>query len=98
MNYIYLNSFQITSEVALVLFSSATILFVVPFKYVLAFLLFDLFTRELEFRMEMVKRFRNFLKERWDMVPAAPVVVLPFENEESTSETETKGTEDQEKP
>ncbi|KAK9989931.1 hypothetical protein SO802_030170 [Lithocarpus litseifolius] len=89
---------QITTEVALVLFSSATVLFVVPFKYILAFLLFDLFTGELEFRMEMVKRFRKFLKERWDMVPAAPVVVLPFENEESRSETETKETEDQEKP
>lgn len=60
------------------LLSSATILLIFPFKYVLAFLIFDLFTRELEFRREMVTRFMNFLKERWDTVPAAPVVVLPF--------------------
>ncbi|GMY05246.1 hypothetical protein FCV25MIE_00485 [Fagus crenata] len=89
---------QITAEVALVLFSSATILVVFPFKYILAFFLFDLFTRELEFRREMVKGFIKLLKERWDMVPAAPVVVLPFESEQSRSETETKGTVDQAKP
>ncbi|XP_021286870.1 uncharacterized protein LOC110418460 isoform X1 [Herrania umbratica] len=76
---------QITTEVALVLLSSATILLIVPFKYVLAFLLCDLFTRELEFRREMVRRFISFLKERWDTVPAAPVIVLPFEGEESRS-------------
>ncbi|XP_062177104.1 uncharacterized protein LOC133882031 isoform X3 [Alnus glutinosa] len=88
---------QITTEVALVLLSSATILLVVPFKYILAFLLFDLFTRELEFRREMVKKFINSLRERWDTVPAAPVVVLPFESEESRSETETKEIENQAK-
>ncbi|KAG4209602.1 hypothetical protein ERO13_A03G211100v2 [Gossypium hirsutum] len=76
---------QITTEVALVLLSSATVLLIVPFKYVLAFLLCDLFTRELEFRREMVKRFLAFLKERWLTVPAAPVIVLPFEDEESKS-------------
>ncbi|XWS55220.1 hypothetical protein CRYUN_Cryun10bG0156200 [Craigia yunnanensis] len=74
---------QITTEVALVLLSSATILLIVPFKYVLAFLLCDLFTQELEFRREMVERFLSFLKERWLTVPAAPVIVLPFEDEES---------------
>lgn len=79
------------------LLSSATILLVVPFKYILAFLLFDLFTRELEFRREMVKKFINSLRERWDTVPAAPVVVLPFESEESRSETETKEIENQAK-
>lgn len=85
-------------EVALVLLSSATILLLVPFKYIIAFLLFDIFTRELEFRREMVKRFMALLKERWDTVPAAPVVVLPFDSEESKSETTTKETKDQEKP
>jgi hypothetical protein len=95
--YIDLNCCQITTEVALVLLSSATILLVVPFKYILAFLLFDLFTRELEFRREMVKKFINSLRERWDTVPAAPVVVLPFESEESRSETETKEIENQAK-
>lgn len=72
-------------EVAIVLLSFATILLIVPFKYVLAFLLFDLFTRELEFRREMVKKFMTFLKERWETVPAAPVVVLPFESNDSRS-------------
>lgn len=79
------------------LLSSATALLVVPFKYILAFLLFDMFTRELEFRREMVKRFINILKERWETVPAAPVVVLPFDSAESTSETEAKETKDQTK-
>lgn len=85
-------------EVALVLLSSAAILLLVPFKYIIAFLLFDIFTRELEFRREMVKRFMALLKERWDTVPAAPVVVLPFDSEESKSETTTKETKVQEKP
>ncbi|KAL5576022.1 hypothetical protein UlMin_017721 [Ulmus minor] len=86
---------QVTMEVALALLSSATILLTVPFKYVLAFLIFDLFTRELGFRKEMVKTFMSFVKQRWNMVPAAPVVVLPFESEESKSEP--KGTKDQSK-
>lgn len=76
---------QITTEVALVLLSSATILLIVPFKYVLAFVIFDFFTRELEFRREMVKKFLSFLKERWITVPAAPVIVLPYEDEDSKS-------------
>ncbi|KAK0590196.1 hypothetical protein LWI29_023804 [Acer saccharum] len=86
---------QITTEVALVLLSSATILFIVPFKYILAFLLFDLFTRELEFRREMVKKFIKFLKERWDTVPAAPVVVLPFESDESRAANQRRETTEQ---
>ncbi|KAJ4963357.1 hypothetical protein NE237_023296 [Protea cynaroides] len=72
---------QTTTEVALVLLSSATVLLIVPIRYILAFFLLDLFTRELEFRRDMVMRFMSFLKERWDTVPAAPVVVLPFESE-----------------
>ncbi|KAL9448283.1 hypothetical protein AB3S75_015705 [Citrus x aurantiifolia] len=86
---------QITTEVALVLLSSATILLIVPFKYILAFLLFDLFTRELEFRREMVKRFITILKERWDTIPAAPVIVLPFESEESKATDERGETAEQ---
>lgn len=74
---------QITTEVALVLLLGSTILLIVPFKYILAFLIFDLFTSELEFRRQMVLKFMSFLKERWDTVPAAPVVVLPFEEKES---------------
>lgn len=46
----------------------------------------------------MVKRFMSLLKERWDTVPAAPVVVLPFDGEESRSKTKTKEPKDQEKP
>ncbi|XP_018454247.1 uncharacterized protein LOC108825458 isoform X2 [Raphanus sativus] len=76
---------QVTTEVALVLLSIATVLVIVPFKYVLACVLFDQFTRELEFRKEMVMKFKAFLRERWEMVPAAPVLVLPFVNEESTT-------------
>ncbi|PIN09646.1 hypothetical protein CDL12_17776 [Handroanthus impetiginosus] len=73
---------QITTEVALVLLFGSTILLLVPFKYTLAFVIFDLFTRELKFRREMVMAFMSFLKERWDAVPAAPVVVLPYEDKE----------------
>ena len=32
----------------------------------------------------MVMKFKALLRERWEMVPAAPVLVLPFVNEEST--------------
>ncbi|XP_077248842.1 chromosome-partitioning protein, putative (DUF639) isoform X2 [Tasmannia lanceolata] len=81
---------QITSEVALVLLCAATTLLVFPFRYILAFLLLDLFTRELEFRREMVMRFMSFVKERWATVPAAPVVVLPFDGDEPGTENVTK--------
>ena len=88
------NALQITREVALVLLASATILLVVPFKYVLAFFVFDLFTRELEFRKEMVLRFSKLLKDRWETVPAAPVIVLPFENDEKGSTHQSKETDE----
>jgi len=88
--------YQITTEVALVLISSATILLIIPFKYIFSFLLFDMFTRELEFRREMVKKFRSFLRERWHTVPAVPVSILPFENEDR-SEIYLKEIEDQSK-
>ncbi|KAF5206816.1 putative chromosome-partitioning protein [Thalictrum thalictroides] len=77
---------QITTEVAVVLLFSASILLTVPFKYVLAFLLLDVFTGELKFRREMVIKFIDILKERWNTVPAAPVVVLPFESDETGSQ------------
>ncbi|XP_044488429.1 uncharacterized protein LOC123213132 isoform X3 [Mangifera indica] len=86
---------QITAEVALVLLTSATVLLIFPFKYILAFLLMDLFTRELDFRRKMVKRFITFLKERWDTVPAAPVIVLPFESDESRAAIQTRETTEQ---
>ncbi|KAL4035287.1 hypothetical protein IC575_003968 [Cucumis melo] len=90
---------QITTEVALVLLASAIILLIVPFNYVLSVLIFDLFTRELQFRQETVKRFMKFLRERWDSVPASPVVVLPFDNNElKSSSTEQKEAEQQQKP
>ncbi|EEF33761.1 conserved hypothetical protein [Ricinus communis] len=88
---------QITTEVALMLFASATILLIIPFKYVAAFLLFDFFTRELEFRREMVKKFMTLLKERWDTLPAAPVVVLPFENDELKSKEKVDKKESEKK-
>ncbi|XP_062207584.1 uncharacterized protein LOC133909256 [Phragmites australis] len=70
---------EVTTQVALVLLASSAVLLVVPFKYVLSFFTFDLFTRELEFRREMVRAFMNFLNERWASIHAAPVVVLPYE-------------------
>lgn len=75
-----------TTEVALALLLGSTSLLLVPFKYILAFVIFDLFTRELKFRRQMVEAFMSFLKERWDAVPAAPVVVLPLEDKESGAE------------
>ncbi|XP_028788128.1 uncharacterized protein LOC114744111 isoform X1 [Neltuma alba] len=89
---------QVTTEVALLLLSSASVLLIIPFKYILSFLILDLFTRELEFRREMVKRFISMMRERWHAVPAAPVVVLPYENDESRSGSPLKETENQEKP
>lgn len=73
---------QVTMEIALALLVGSTVLLLVPFRYVLACLIFDVFTRELEFRRAMVEAFDNFLRERWDGVPAAPVVVLPVEEKE----------------
>ncbi|XP_006349391.1 uncharacterized protein [Solanum tuberosum] len=81
---------QITMEVALVLLFGATILLIVPFKYIAAFLISDAFTRELAFRRQMVLRFMSFLKERWETVPATPVVVLPFEDDESDAPNQRK--------
>ncbi|XP_055816245.1 uncharacterized protein LOC129885829 isoform X4 [Solanum dulcamara] len=81
---------QITMEVALALLVGATILLIVPFKYIAAFLISDAFTRELAFRREMVLRFMTFLKERWETVPATPVVVLPFEDDESDAPNQRK--------
>ncbi|KAG9141870.1 hypothetical protein Leryth_013988 [Lithospermum erythrorhizon] len=74
---------QITTEVALALLLGASVLLVIPFRYILAFVVFDLFTRELKFRRQMVLRFMSILKERWDTVPAAPVVVVPYEVDQS---------------
>lgn len=72
------------------LLGSAAILFIIPFKYVLGFVILDLFTRELEFRREMTIKFIRFLKERWDTVPAAPVAVIPFESDDSWSVDQRK--------
>ncbi|CAJ2649161.1 unnamed protein product [Trifolium pratense] len=88
---------QITTEVAVLMLTWSAILFTVPFKYILSFLLFDMFTRELEFRREMVKKFMKMLRDRWHAVPAAPVTVLPFENEESRPEVSLKKIENKSK-
>ncbi|KAG6524875.1 hypothetical protein ZIOFF_014819 [Zingiber officinale] len=71
---------EVTSEMAMVLLGLAIILLVIPFKYILAFVIFDLFTRELDFRRKMVIKVMKFLRERWAAVHAAPVVVLPYES------------------
>ncbi|URD77727.1 hypothetical protein MUK42_18588 [Musa troglodytarum] len=78
--------FKVTFEVAVVLLGSAIILLVIPFKYILAFIIFDLFTRELQFRKEMVVKFVSFLRERWAGIHAAPVVVLPYESPKTVTE------------
>lgn len=72
----------------MILLFSATILYTVPFRYIFAFLLLDTFTRELEFRKEMVKKFVSLMKERWQSIPATPVIVLPYEiNQSKNSES-----------
>ncbi|KAM7474630.1 hypothetical protein LguiB_021873 [Lonicera macranthoides] len=81
---------QITTEVALVLLLTSTVLLIVPFKYVISFVILDFFTRELDFRRETVIKFMSMLKERWDTVPAAPVVVLPFKGEETDAASQKK--------
>lgn len=78
---------EVTTQVAFVLLASSAVLLVFPFKYVLAFFTCDLFTRELEFRRETVRAFMNFVKERWESIHAAPVVVLPYEGAESSLKT-----------
>lgn len=83
---------EVTTQVALVLLASSAVLLMVPFKYVLAFFTLDLFTRELEFRREMVTAFRNFVKERWESIHAAPVVVLPYEGSENNKTLPAKST------
>ncbi|XP_076947494.1 uncharacterized protein LOC143619443 isoform X2 [Bidens hawaiensis] len=86
---------QITTEVAMVLLFGSTILLTVPFKYVISFLILDLFTQELKFRKEMAIKLLTFLKARWDTVPAAPVSVLPFDSRQT--ESQKKETKDQTK-
>nr|XP_043627378.1 uncharacterized protein LOC122598993 isoform X2 [Erigeron canadensis] len=85
---------QITTEVAMVLLFGSTVLLTVPFKYVLSFLILDLFTQELDFRKEMVAKLKSFLKARWDTVPASPVSVLPFDSNNSDAKREKKETKD----
>ncbi|MFS7996126.1 hypothetical protein Hanom_Chr12g01126191 [Helianthus anomalus] len=62
----------------MVLLFGSAVLLIIPFKYILSFFILDLFTRELEFRKETVKKFKRFLRARWDTVPATPVSVMPF--------------------
>ena len=76
---------QVTTHVALVLLASSAVLLVVPFKYILSCFLLDLFTRELEFRRESVAAFISFMKERWESIHAAPVIVMPYEGDGENS-------------
>lgn len=89
---------EVTTEVALLLLGSAVTLLVVPFKYILAFFILDLFTRDLEFRREMVTKFMSYIRERWASVHAAPVVVLPYESDETKSITNGSKESNQTKP
>ena len=76
---------QVTTQVALVLLASSAVLLVVPFKYIVSCFILDLFTRELEFRREMVAAFISAMKERWESIHAAPVIVLPYEGDGENS-------------
>ncbi|VAH82331.1 unnamed protein product [Triticum turgidum subsp. durum] len=95
---------EVTTQVALILLASSAVLLVVPFRYILAVSTLDLFTRELEFRREMVAAFISFVKERWESIHAAPVIVLPYEGDDnsnkalpakSSRQTESKDVQDQ---
>ncbi|PKA58351.1 hypothetical protein AXF42_Ash013857 [Apostasia shenzhenica] len=77
---------EFTTEVALLLLGAAAVLFLVPFKYIVSVLILDFFTRELEFRREMVMKFTCFVREKWAAVHAAPVVILPYQSEVGTPE------------
>ena len=67
----------------MVLLFGSAVLLTIPFKYILSFFIFDIFTRELEFRRETVKKFMRFLRDRWETVPATPVSVLPFKSNDA---------------
>ena len=45
----------------------------------------------------MAQKFIKILRERWHTVPAAPVSILPFQNEEARSEIYLKEIEEQSK-
>lgn len=77
---------EMSRDVALVLLSASIVFFMVPFRYICAFFLFDQFTRKLDFRKEMVKKFTIFLEEKWASVQASPVVVLPYVANDSDGE------------
>lgn len=74
----------------MVLLFGSAVLLIIPFKYILSFVIFDLFTRELNFRKETVTKFKKFLKERWDTVPATPVSILPFKSKDTNTINQKK--------
>ncbi|KAI5003579.1 hypothetical protein ZWY2020_030739 [Hordeum vulgare] len=76
---------EVTTQLALILLASSAVLLVVPFRYILAVSTLDLFTRELEFRREMVAAFKSLVKERWESIHAAPVIVLPYEGDDNSN-------------
>ncbi|KAI5065180.1 hypothetical protein GOP47_0019875 [Adiantum capillus-veneris] len=65
--------------VAFALLAASLVLTLVPFRYVCVFVLLDQFTCELEFRRGMVLKLARQLEDWWGALPAAPVVVLPYE-------------------
>ncbi|KAJ7517685.1 hypothetical protein O6H91_21G035200 [Diphasiastrum complanatum] len=75
---------QATNKAILVLVGIALILLLVPSRVLCTLLLLDQFTIELDFRKPMFLEFVNLLKDWWETIPAAPVVVLPFEKTESS--------------
>eukprot|EP00250_Pteridium_aquilinum_P005599 c15671_g1_i2 orf=220-2820(-) len=69
--------------VAFALLAAALVLMFVPFRYVCMFVLLDQFTCELEFRRGMVQKFVRQVQDWWEAIPAAPVVILPYERYQS---------------
>eukprot|EP00252_Welwitschia_mirabilis_P001826 TRINITY_DN11769_c0_g1_i1.p1 TRINITY_DN11769_c0_g1~~TRINITY_DN11769_c0_g1_i1.p1 ORF type:complete len:839 (-),score=162.79 TRINITY_DN11769_c0_g1_i1:88-2604(-) len=73
---------QVSYKVAFTFLAFGMLLISLPFRYVCALVLLDLFTRELAFRKKMIVKFLKFVKEQWAAIPAAPVVVLPHDDAE----------------
>ncbi|KAH7302605.1 hypothetical protein KP509_23G079300 [Ceratopteris richardii] len=73
---------QAKNIVALSLLAGGLILVFVPFRYVCTFVLLDQFTCELDFRRATVLKLARQLHDWWEAIPAAPVVVLPYEEQE----------------
>jgi hypothetical protein len=81
-----LNGMQVTNEVLLSLAAAGVAMLLVPFRYLVGLFLVDQFTNELKFREKSVKEFYGYIADWWNSIPVAPVIVLPHEKPEHTSD------------